>query len=81
MIETRPFGDSGSPILVRESDKIGVGALNVAVLVRVAAIMVLRRWMSTNLYFDFACAGILVYLMIMSAINDEYSLEYLGGGF
>ena len=31
MIETRPFGDPGSPILVRESDKIGVGALNVAV--------------------------------------------------
>ena len=31
MIETGPFGDSGSPILVRESDKIGVGALNVAV--------------------------------------------------
>ncbi len=31
MIETRPFDDSGSPILVRESDKIGVGALNVAV--------------------------------------------------
>ena len=50
-------------------------------LVRVAAIMVLRRWMSTNLYFDFACAGILVYLMMMSAINDEYSLAYLGGGF
>jgi len=31
--------------------------------------------------FDFACAGILVYLMIMSVIIDEYSLEYLGGGF
>ena len=31
MIETRPFDDQGSPILVRESDKIGVGALNVAV--------------------------------------------------
>ena len=31
MIETRPFGDSGSPILVRESDKIGVGVLNVTV--------------------------------------------------
>ena len=31
MIETRPFDDSGSPILVRESDKIGVGALNVAI--------------------------------------------------
>ena len=31
MIETPPFDDSGSPILVRESDKIGVGALNVAV--------------------------------------------------
>ena len=31
MIETRPFGDSGSPILARESDKIGVGVLNVAV--------------------------------------------------
>ena len=31
MIETRPFGDSGSPILVRETDKIGVGAPNVAV--------------------------------------------------
>ena len=43
--------------------------------------MVLRRWMSTNLYFDFACTGIFVYLMVMSAINDEYSLEYLGGGF
>ena len=25
------FGDSGSPILVRDGDKIGVGALNVAV--------------------------------------------------
>ena len=47
----------------------------------VAAIFILRRWMSTILSFDFACAGILVYLMIMSAINDEYSLEYLGGGF
>ena len=47
----------------------------------VAAHTVLRRWMPTNQYFDLACAGILVYLMIMSAINDEYSLEYLGGGF
>ena len=47
----------------------------------VTAIFVLKGWMSTILSFDFACAGILVYLMIMSAINDEYSLEYLGGGF
>ena len=31
MFETRPFGDIGSPIIARESDKIGVGALNVAV--------------------------------------------------
>ena len=31
MIETGPFGDSGSPIHVRERDKIGVGARNVAV--------------------------------------------------
>ena len=31
MFETRPFGDSGSPILLRESDKICFGALNVAV--------------------------------------------------
>ena len=46
-----------------------------------AAIFILRRWMSTILSFDVACAGMLVYLMIMSAINDEYSLEYLGGGF
>lgn len=43
-----------------------------------AAIIVLRRWMSTVLSFDLACAGMLLYLMVMSAINGEYSLEYLG---
>ena len=31
MILTRPFGDPGWPILVRDGDKIVVGALNVAV--------------------------------------------------
>ena len=47
----------------------------------VPAIFVLRRWMSPILSFDVACASILVYLMLMSVINDEYSLEYLGSGF
>jgi hypothetical protein len=46
-----------------------------------AAIFVLRRWMSWILSFDVACAAMLLYLMVMSAINDEYSLKYLGGGF
>lgn len=45
------------------------------------AIFILRRWMSTILSFDVACAGMLFYLMVVSAINGEYSLEYLGGGY
>lgn len=45
------------------------------------AIFILRRWMSTILSFDVACGGMLLYLMIMSAVNDEYSLKYLGGGY
>ncbi len=55
-----------------------VGLLGVCWL---AAIFVLRRWMSWILSFDVACAAMLLYLMVMSAINDEYSLKYLGGGF
>jgi len=47
-------------------------------VVWVAAIFVLRRWLSTIHSFDVACAGMLLYLMIVSAINDEFSLEYLG---
>ena len=31
MIETRPFGDLSSSIRMRESDKSGFGALNIAV--------------------------------------------------
>lgn len=50
-------------------------------VVWLAAIFVLRRWMSTILSFDVACAGMLLYLMVVSAINGEYSLTYLGGGF
>ena len=47
----------------------------------VAVIFVMKGRMLIILSFDFACAGILVYLMIMSVIIDENSLEYLGGGF
>jgi hypothetical protein len=55
--------------------------ISVLGVVWLAAIFVLRRWMSTILSFDVACAGLLLYLMVVSAINGEYSLTYLGGGF
>ena len=51
--------------------------IGVLAVVWVTAIFVLRRWLSTILSFDVACCGLLLYLMIMSAINDEFSLEYL----
>jgi hypothetical protein len=50
-------------------------------MIWLAAIFVLRRCMSTNLAFDVACGGMLLYLMVVSAINGEYSLTHLGGGF
>jgi hypothetical protein len=50
-------------------------------VVWLAVIFVLRRWMSINLSFDVACGGMLLYLMVVSAINGEYSLTHLGGGF
>ena len=46
-----------------------------------AAIFILQRWMSAILSFDVACGGLLLYLMVVSAINGEYSLSHLGGGF
>ena len=52
--------------------------IGVLAVVWVMAIFVLRRWLSTILSFDVACGGLLLYLMIISAINDEFSLEYLG---
>ena len=52
--------------------------IGVLAVVWVTAIFVLRRWLSTILSFDVACCGLLLYLMIMSVINDEFSLEYLG---
>jgi len=48
--------------------------ISVLGVVWLAAIFVLRRWMSTILSFDVACAGLLLYLMVVSAM-------YLGGGF
>ena len=52
--------------------------IGILAVVWVTAIFVLRRWLSTILSFAVACGGLLLYLMIMSAINDEFSLEYLG---
>lgn len=46
-----------------------------------AAIFILQRWMSAILSFDVACGGLLLYLMVVSAINGEYSLTHLSGGF
>ena len=46
-----------------------------------AAIFILQRWMSAILSFDVACGGLLLYLMVVSAINGEYALTHLGGGF
>ncbi len=51
--------------------------IGVLAIVWLTAIFVLRRWLSTILSFNVACCGLLLYLMIMSAINDEFSLEYL----
>ncbi|MED5574410.1 MAG: hypothetical protein VX955_09770 [Pseudomonadota bacterium] len=47
-------------------------------VVWVTAIFALRRWLLTILSFGVACVGLLLYLMIISAIKDEFSLEYLG---
>ena len=52
--------------------------IGVLAIVWVMAIFVLQRWLSTILSFDVACGGLLLYLMIISAIKDEFSLEYLG---
>ena len=51
--------------------------IGVLAVVQVMAIFVLRRWLSTILSFDVACGGLLLCLMIISAIKDEFSLEYI----
>ena len=52
--------------------------IGVFAVVWVTAIFALRRWLPTILSFGVACVGLLLYLMIISAIKDEFSLEYLG---
>ena len=52
--------------------------IGVLVVVWVTAIFALRRWLPTILSFDVACGGLLLYFMIISAIKDVFSLEYLG---
>ena len=52
--------------------------IGVLAVVWVTAIFALRRWLPTILSFDVACGGLLLYFMIISAIKDEFSLEYLG---
>ena len=52
--------------------------IGVLAVVWVTAIFALRSWLPTILSFDVVCDGLLLYLMIISAIKDEFSLEYLG---
>ena len=52
--------------------------IGVLAVVWVTAIFALRRWLPTILSFGVACVGLLLYLMIIAAIKDEFSLEYLG---
>ena len=46
--------------------------IGVLAIVWVMAIFVLQRWLSTILSFDVACGGLLLYLMIMSAIKTSF---------